>query len=262
MSDSIRYKWRALGIFLAMLASLVMAIADVKAQGGEFFLPAVVGNKAQSCDLPNTNYNSLSVAGPSLTVDPDTDENLNLGFRGYEITDAPRNLVVLGPVDDPKAPQLPGLFADRRVPVFTNTYHRYRWDPDCDCPVDTYSSWETTVLGMGVQPGETIYTPDTAYDIGDNYKFLVMYAAETRITLHVGREDEFFGYVLHIEDVCIDPDLLALYRQLHAGGRRDLPALYGHQPFGRATGSEIKIAVRDTGSFMDPRSRNDWWQGR
>jgi hypothetical protein len=29
-----------------------------------------------------------------------------------------------------------------------------------------------------------------------------------------------------------------------------------------AVGSEIQVAVRDTGSFMDPRSRNDWWQGR
>ena len=83
-----------------------------------------------------------------------------------------------------------------------------------------------------------------------------------RQTLHIGREDEFPGYVIHIEDVCTDPELLALYRQLHAAGRGELPALRGHQPFGVALGNEIKIAVRDTGSFMDPRARNDWWQGR
>ena len=45
---------------------------------------------------------------------------------------------------------------------------------------------------------------------------LVLYAGETDLTLHIGREDEFFGYVLHIDGVCTDPELLALYRQLHA----------------------------------------------
>ena len=64
------------------------------------------------------------------------------------------------------------------------------------------------------------------------------------------------------DSVCTDPDLLALYRQNHAAGRGNLPALRGHQAFGVAVGSEIQVAVRDTGTFMDPRSRNDWWQGR
>ena len=115
---------------------------------------------------------------------------------------------------------------------------------------------------MGVKPGETIYTPDSGYDIGGGYEYMVMYAGESDITLHVGREDNFPGYVIHLDGVCVDPDLLALYRQLHAAGRDELPALRGHQPFGRALGNEIQIAVRDSGSFMDPRSRNDWWQGR
>lgn len=250
---------------LGLIAILGIGGATAGAQHKQQFLPAVAGGSpppAPSCNIPNTTYHSLSIAGPSLTVNPDQDENLNLGYRGYELTDAPRKLVVLGAVFDTKAPQFPGLFADRRTPAFTNTYHRYRWDENCDCPVDTSSRWETTVLGMGVRPGETIYTPDSGHDIGGGYRYMVMYAAETRITLHVGRQDEFHGYVIHIEDVCVDSDLLALYRQLQAGGRRSLPALRGHQPFGTAIGDEIKIAVRDSGSFMDPRSRNDWWQGR
>ena len=31
---------------------------------------------------------------------------------------------------------------------------------------------------------------------------------------------------------------------------------------GRARGNEIQVAIRDTGRFMDPRTRKDWWQGR
>jgi hypothetical protein len=41
-----------------------------------------------------------------------------------------------------------------------------------------------------------------------------------------------------------------------------LPALRPGQPIGRAPGSEIDAAIRDSGAFLDPRSRKDWWQGR
>lgn len=253
-----------LAAFIAALIAIGLAASSAEAQSKRYFLPAVVGGKpaAPSCDIPNTHYSSLTINGPALTANPERDEDLNLGYRGYAPTNAPRQLVVLGAVFDRNAPQFPGMFADRRTPALTGTYQRYRWDPNCDCRLDTYSRWEATVLGMGVTPGETIYTPDSGYDIGGGFEYMVMYAAESRVTLHVGREDEFHGYVIHIEDVCVDPDLVALYRQLHAAGRQELPVLRGHQPFGKALGQEIKIAVRDSGSFMDPRSRNDWWQGR
>lgn len=261
MLSRYRLAWAMASVLLASLANIVLAEGEANRR---LFLPSVLASRppAVSCNLPENNYASLSIAGSPLTVDPETDPNLNLGYRGYVKVDAPLHLVTYdGNAPDTKAPQFPGLFGDRRTPTLTNTYQRYRWDEGCDCAVDTYSPWPTTVLGMGVSPGETIYTPDSGYDIG-GYEYMVMYAAETRITLHIGREDEFPGYVIHIEDVCTDPELLALYRQLHAAGRGELPALRGHQPFGVALGNEIKIAVRDTGSFMDPRSRNDWWQGR
>jgi hypothetical protein len=258
-----RLEWVIALFLLGALAAT--ARAEDAAGNKRLFMPAVLGGRPAPlvCDIPNTNYAALSISGPPLTVDPERDENLNLGHRGYERTEAPLQLVTYdGPVMDTKAPQLPGMFGDRRTPTFTNAYQRYRWDEGCDCPLDTYSRWPVTVLGMGVRRGETIYTPDSGYDIGGGYEYQVMYAAETRVTLHIGREDEFPGYVIHVEDVCVDPDLLALYRQLHAAGRGELPALRGHQPFGKALGNEIKVAMRDTGSFMDPRSRNDWWQGR
>ena len=67
---------------------------------------------------------------------------------------------------------------------------------------------------------------------------------------------------MHLEDVCIEPDLLAKYNSLHAAGRDSLPVLKGRQPFGRAISGEIKVAMRDSGHFLDPRSRNSWWIGR
>ena len=67
------------------------------------------------------------------------------------------------------------------------------------------------------------------------------------------------GYTVHLVGVCTEPSLLALYRQLDRDGRGSLPALRGDQPLGRARGAEIQVSIRDTGSFMDPRVRKDWW---
>lgn len=251
-------------LLVALIPAGIILADDEDRQGGRRrqYLPIIASANPPaeaSCDIPNTRYTSLSVLDP-MSVNPETDPDLNLGYRGYEKVSAPLRLVVYSSnAPDTKAPQFPALFADKRVPTFTNAYQRYRWN---NGPTDTYSPWPVTVLGMGVTRGETIYTPDSGYDVGGGYEYIVMYASETRITLHIGREDDFAGYAIHIEDVCTDPDLLALYRQNHAAGRGELPALRGHQPFGKAIGSEIKIAVRDTGSFMDPRSRDDWWQGR
>ena len=74
------------------------------------------------------------------------------------LVNAPLQLVELGPVHDPRAPQIPGMFGDRRTPAFTNAYQRYRWDANRNCLSDYSSRWEATVLGMGVTRGETIYT--------------------------------------------------------------------------------------------------------
>ena len=45
-------------------------------------------------------------------------------------------------------------------------------------------------------------------------------------------------------------------------GRGRMPALRAGQAFGHARGGEIGVAIRDWGTFLDPRSRKDWWQGR
>ncbi|MDX1417039.1 MAG: hypothetical protein R3293_22735, partial [Candidatus Promineifilaceae bacterium] len=227
----------------------------------EAFFPLIMDSEA-SCEIAGQSYQSLPVTGSSTNPQAANHPDLNIGLRGYELTDAELKLVTLGEVWDRQAPQLPALFADNRVPQFSNAYHRYRWDWDCQCPTDTYSPWDTTLLGMAVTPGEIIHVPDSGYDIGGGYEVMVLYAGKTRITFHIGNSDKLDGYVMHVEDVCIEPDLLAKYNTLHEQGRDRLPVLKGRQPFGRALGSEIKVAMRDNGHFLDPRSRNSWWIGR
>ena len=68
------------------------------------------------------------------------------------------------------------------------------------------------------------------------------------------------GYTLHLENICVEPALLARYRQLDQGDS-DCRRCGREQALGRARSTEVKAAIRDNGSFMDPRSRKDWWQG-
>lgn len=257
--------WRWCGLALLPFVWLTVSAADSADSDARqrLYLPLVSsGQKAASCAVAGQSYGSLSVSGPPASPPAAENPDLNLGLPGYAPTTADLKLVVLGPIHDPKAPQFPAMFSDNRVPRFSSAHQRYRWDWDCHCRTDTKSPWDTTVLGLATSPGEVIRAPDAGHDIGGGYEYLVLYADATRLTLHVGSEDDVSGYVVHLEDVCVEPDLLALYRTLNAAGRGELPALRGKQPLGRAIGGEIKVAVRDTGHFQDPRSRNDWWQGR
>jgi len=248
-----------LTIVLLLTALGIMVATTNAGQDSKLYLPFVT--KTANCNVPGQSYASLPIIPPPIDKPAADHPELNLGLRGYEATTAALNVVQLGPVHDANAPQLDALFAPDRLPTFSNTYHRYKWDYGCDCVTDdTSSPWDTTVLGIAVTPGEVIRVPDSGYDVGGGNDVLVLYAESTRLTLHYAREDDVNGYVIHLEDVCVEPDLLALYQQLDAAGRNQLPALPGRKPLGRALGSEIKVAVRDGGHFLDPRSCNDWWQ--
>lgn len=247
-------------IAVVLLTALGISHTTTSAgQNSKIYLPFITSSV--NCDVPGQSYASLPIIPPPIDKPAEVHPELNLGLRGYEPTTAALKLVQLGPVHDPNAPQLDALFTPERLPIFSNAYQRYAWDYSCNCRSDdTSSPWDTTVLGMAVAPGEIIRVPDSGYDVGGGHDVLVLYASEQRITLHYAREDDVNGYVIHIEDVCVEPDLLALYRSLNAAGRQELPALPGRQPLGRALSNEIKVAVRDGGHFLDPRSCNDWWQ--
>ncbi|MBI4129764.1 hypothetical protein HY468_00440, partial [Candidatus Roizmanbacteria bacterium] len=99
------------------------------------------------------------------------------------------------------------------------------------------------------------------YDIGGGYQYKVIYATQNELTMNVlGTDYAIEGYSMHFVDMCVDPNLVALYTKLHNEGRRFLPAVKKGQRLGVAKGREVKVAIRDSGSYLDPRSKLDWWQ--
>jgi hypothetical protein len=224
------------------------------------YLPFVSNQPSGCAPIPGVQYGTLDVNGPPTDRPAELHADLNLALRGYEVTSAYLGLVAYGGTPDPKAPQLYTLFGDQRVPAFTTAYRVYEWNWSCNCRGPLATNYPVTLLGMGVAPGEVIRLPNSGYDIGSGYEALVLYATEERITLKYTRDDNVVsGYTIHIENICVEPSLLALYRAWNDAGRVHLPALRAGQALGRARGGEIGVAIRDNGTFMDPRSRWDWW---
>jgi hypothetical protein len=192
--------------------------------------------------------------------------DLNLAVRGYSPTDAPADLVNKdGPVDaDP--PQLAGIFGDFRRPPFGQAYRVNDWDWGCGdhgCAMGPLDHVPATLLTLAANPGEPLGIPHRGAQVyGGGYKALVLYAEPTRITLGYTREDSVAnGYAVQLENICVDPNLLALYQSSNAAGRGFLPALREDEVLGTAGSGAVLVAVRDRGVFFDPRSRLDWWQG-
>ncbi len=254
-------RWRKIlqGVILAGL--LFLSAANVTLGGSptpRAYLPWVGGRT--TCGPVGQTYSTLPIEGRPSDRPVEGHPDINLAVRGYTITPAHLGLVDYGGSGDPNAPRLYNLFRDRRVPSFTAAYRVYDWDWNCNCRGNPIAWPEVTLLGLRTQPGEVIYVPPAGYTIGSGFQVLVLYTSGYRITLKYTREDNVvYGYTLHLEGVCVDPRLLALYQEADAAGRTRLPALRGGQPFGRAAGTAILVAIRDNGMFMDPRSRKDWW---
>jgi hypothetical protein len=123
------------------------------------------------------------------------------------------------------------------------------------------TKFDVTLVEMGTTPGEKLYPPGRDNEITKDFLVLVLYAEQFRLTFAYTREDTpADGYLVHVENLCVDPNLLALYEEMNAAGRDPLPALRGNDSIGIAHGNTLLVAVRDSGSFMDPRSAKDWWQ--
>ena len=227
------------------------------------YLPLVM-TTSDPCSIPTgQTYGSLSPIDQMPAGVAATQPDINLAMRGYLLNpNAFLGLVFINGGVDTAAPALKTLFDDQRVPVFSNGYQVYKWDWVNNQRGVLNTGKAVTVLGMQTTPGELIHLPVAGYDVGGGYGALVLYAEATRITLKYTREDNVIGgYTIHLENLCVDPNLLAAYQNDEAAGRQVLPALYPSQPLGRASGNEIDAAVRDSGSFLDPRSCKDWWQG-
>ncbi len=229
------------------------------------FFPVV--GKALVCEpIPGASYGSV-IPYPAVTDPPAANNpDLNLSMHGYVATNAYKGLVDYSGGSDSLAPQLYSLFTNNRTATFRTVYQVYDWDWGCNCRGLPITYWDVTLAGLETTPGETILTPGSGYDIGlmtTGYEAMVLYATPTQLTLKYTREDDVVhGYTIHLENVCVDPNLLAAYNYWNSVGRVRLPALYQGQALGRAIANEIGVVIRDSGMYMDPRSRKDWWQGR
>jgi hypothetical protein len=257
------------------------------------YLPLVLGPtqtpETFACPTSSTNRYASGTATQYDLDDPvrpaQAHADKNLALRGYTPnTDAGlrRELVDYGTDVPTRPPQLATLFQPARVPPLSGFYRVHDWNwgpsPEPGTPGAPLTIWPVTALGLQVTPGEALLVPASAYDIGQGYQVIVLYADERRVALRYAREDSAGaqGYTVHIDGLCTDPNLLARYLGLDAAaGPRYvyrppnqrpyeylLPVLPAGKPLGVARGSEVVVAVVDTGSFMDPRSCNEWWQIR
>jgi hypothetical protein len=256
-----------LAALLAMVLCVHAAVAAAQEEGllaGRVFLPLVTVSVTNPCQpLPGASYGALTVLPPPTDRPAEQHADLNLALRSYTPTTGFLGLVDYGGAADPAAPQLAGLFADNRTGTFVRVHRLYDWNWGCNCRGASVTNPPVTLAELATAPGEPLRVPDSGYSIGSGYEVLVLYAAPDRITLKYTRNDNVVqGYTLHVENICVDPPLLSLYQSWNAAGRSQLPALQPGQAFGRAAGNTVGVAIRDSGSFMDPRSRKDWWRGR
>ena len=214
-----------------------------------------------SYQCPNTSnntYQALSV-NPPKTANPQAHPDINLHIRGYQITNAAKSLIELTGATDTKAPQLTTLLEGNRSPTISNTYQVYDWHWSNNSKGGLIRTWDVTMVGLSSSPGQTIKLPNSGYDIGGG-QALVLFAEYNTLTLKYTREDNVVsGYTIHLDEICVDPNLLVYYQRLDNQGRNSLPALKGGETIGKAKSAEVKVAIRDSGNFMDPRSRKDWW---
>ncbi len=230
--------------------------------GFEICLPVI----ARHDNWSERSVESVPVVGPPVTRPAAVNPDINLAVRGYTHTDAALGLVDFGGPTDSDAPQLAALFDPPRLPPFVDAHcvHDWNWGCGPDGCLGNPIGWPSvTLVTMAAATGEPIHIPGRRAEIySGGYIAMVLYADTSRITLKYGREDDpATGYLVHLEELTVAPALLRRYEELNAAGRGELPALRNGEVVGWVRAGQVMAAVRDTGSFLDPRSRKDWWQG-
>jgi hypothetical protein len=255
---------------------------------GELYLPLVTQNFPFTCPTTSEAQFELIRLPSGAGIDhPDyLHGDLNLALRGYQPVVGPELKRVSLPLppqfynneaDALQGPQLATLFNPPRVPQFEAAYQVNNWIWDSNpcggnrdgCRGSPLTPpghpFEVTLLGLATRPGEPVRLPARGPAIFDGgYRAVVVYAEEERITLAYQHGDGVaVGHAVHLENVCVDPNLLARYQaQNKVSGFRasdKLPALHAGQVLGYAAGAEMQVAVRYYGKFMDPRSGKEWW---
>jgi hypothetical protein len=275
-------------IFVVLFVILVGLGARTRAAAQRELVPVAYLPLVLTAPLPEFACATAStrqyVSGPVYQYDLDNPPrpaynhaDKNIALRGYILNTDPnlrRQLVDYGSDDPTQPPQLATLFQPYRVPPFAGFHkaHHWQWAPSPNPGVrrEPIDAPPTTAVAFILPPGELLRVPVSGYDIGGGAEVVILFADADTITLHYTREDTAgLGYTIHIDRICTDPNLLALYNSLDApGGPRyqfpssgyQLPALPAGKVFGTSSNEAMVVAIVDTGAFQDPRSCNEWWQ--
>ncbi len=221
-----------------------------------------VPTKAPGISCPQSSgnsYGSIDAINVGDNVPAESHPDKNIHVRGYTETKGQYSLIELEGGVDEKGPRLSTIVGSN-PPIITGLYRVNTWDWSRNQVGPPDTTWPVSILGVLAQPGQPVSVADSGYDVSLGYDAIVLYADESTVTLKYTREDSVAaGYTVHIEDICVDPNLIRAYQNFNAQGRGELPAVRGGDEVGVARTNEVKMAIRDTGQFLEPRSRKDWW---
>jgi hypothetical protein len=263
----------------ACILVAVIGTHTAQAQTGgnrTLFLPLVAQRSASAsasgCTTQSSNtFGTIAIAGGFYKNNALTDENADfrLSVIGYAQVNAPLELVNYNGDTDANAPKLSSVLRPERVPEFAQAYKRndWKWNEQAAPPYGTRgginSDWPVSVIDFASTPGEAVYIPRRAPEIGGGFNAMVLFAAETELSIVYYRQDSVVdGYLIHMLNFCVDPNLVSTYQAQLLEGKRasgSLPGVKNSQQVGTARTNAITIAVRDRGGYLDPRSRKDWW---
>jgi hypothetical protein len=219
------------------------------------------------------------VFAQARTTPASRDPDINIRMRGpqgspaWEEASFSRDLQDHTGFEDPKAPQLSTLIGEveNHDPKFT---YFGKVKSKSGIGFDSSDSLGHEIPGIGsilADPKDIVYSPRQGYELGGGYSYVVLYATATDIVIHDTAEDSVArGYTIHLFDMKVDQSLLDLYNQNEANGRQQLVAIPCHAKLGTVGGAatptppavpigpDMRIIIRDTGSFMDFRYK-DWW---
>jgi len=232
--------------------------------------PSLMSGGSSCASTSPAQFDLVPVDGSSDTALTDQNADLRLSVLGIVPVEAPLQLVDYSGATDGNAPRLHGMFQPSRIPQMVRVYKRrdWNWDrasaPPYGTPGGANNDWPVSTVDFATTSGEAILIPQRGTAIyGNNIIGMVLYASEQELTIIYTRQDAVgTGYVVHMQNLCVDPNLVALYRAQLAGGKHasgQLPGIRGNQTVGTAL-TTLTVAIRDRGAFYDPRSRKDWWQ--
>ena len=212
-----------------------------------------VQTRPQAAPQSNNEYKLIPIEGNRESTPTDQHGDLNLALRKPHPTDDEKRLIDYTGKADDDTPNLQRVLDPNSI---ITTYKVHQWDWDCKCPKETTE--DGILVGIKTTPGQSLFIPHrNAKLFQGEYQAVLLYASENSLTFVYERKGTVAtGYTVHYHGLQVDPNLLQIFRQ---SSGNELPGLTLDTPVGIAT-EQLIVGVRDKGTFMDTRSRKDWWR--